>query len=826
MIFHYRSLRGFGCKWLETMISSKIWFLLLLFVSVWADQYAFDIGDQYGVGNISEFQQLSDNSLLWGPYRSALYFGLRPRIPRSLLVGLMWFNVDSYQGLGEMKHFYEQGDDMRKANWVQFDPRVGGRQVIEDNKCHVSIIIDFIKSEDGKSWGFKVKSKAHKGFEKVKIAYVFYGGLEGENEDGRTGLLELKNAKNELGYKEDIVLRGTSEELGLFEITVNRGPKTNRTPKRKPKHKELDTSRTHHVSLAVPDDNVWQAKGIFITMVQDSLKDLMENDPDFKEIPAEQAFVVRNIHKFEGNLHFVQNIFEGNCEFDVVYKNTETPENDQITFANLEKRVANGLSKVETKFKKHFELQPPFNQLDGYDKFADELVSGLLGGLSYMYGDHLVDRTSTLDEETFESTELVGSPEGPFELFTLVPSRPFFPRGFYWDEGFHMIPLLKYDSDLVLEIFKSWFNLIDDDGWIAREQILGPELRSRVPEKFQVQSPHILNPPTLMLAFSYLLEQLNVADFGSEMEPIEIDEIHDLGDVMLHDKRLLLEYAREIYPKLKLHFQLFRKSQKGVIDEFDRGTNEEAYRWRGRTLTHCLASGIDDYPRPIPADIAELNVDLLSWIGVMSRSMKSIAELLNLSDDYKQYLKIEEDVIANIEALHWNEKNSAYCDLTVDEDDENVHSCHKGYISLFPFLTKLIPESDTSKLERIVDLISDPEEIWSDFGIRSLSKQDEFYRTEENYWRSPIWVNMNYMILDALRYYKQHSDLSTEIGLKFSDAYSQLRLNLANNVKSQWDRTGFVWEQYDDESGDAKGAKNFLGWSSLIVLIMQMPESI
>jgi mannosyl-oligosaccharide glucosidase len=29
-------------------------------------------------------------SLLWGPYRPNLYMGIRPRIPDSLIAGLMW----------------------------------------------------------------------------------------------------------------------------------------------------------------------------------------------------------------------------------------------------------------------------------------------------------------------------------------------------------------------------------------------------------------------------------------------------------------------------------------------------------------------------------------------------------------------------------------------------------------------------------------------------------------------------------------------------------------------------------------------------------------
>jgi hypothetical protein len=35
-------------------------------------------------------------SLLWGPYRSNLYFGVKPRLPNSLVTGLLWLNADDY----------------------------------------------------------------------------------------------------------------------------------------------------------------------------------------------------------------------------------------------------------------------------------------------------------------------------------------------------------------------------------------------------------------------------------------------------------------------------------------------------------------------------------------------------------------------------------------------------------------------------------------------------------------------------------------------------------------------------------------------------------
>lgn len=47
--------------------------------------------------NVAAGKALND-SLLWGTYRPNLYFGTRPRIPESLLTGIMWFSGDNAQG--------------------------------------------------------------------------------------------------------------------------------------------------------------------------------------------------------------------------------------------------------------------------------------------------------------------------------------------------------------------------------------------------------------------------------------------------------------------------------------------------------------------------------------------------------------------------------------------------------------------------------------------------------------------------------------------------------------------------------------------------------
>ena len=57
------------------------------------------LGEDASQHVLSENAKASNDSLLWGPYRPNLYFGVRPRIPKSLMTGLIWAKVDSFQGV-------------------------------------------------------------------------------------------------------------------------------------------------------------------------------------------------------------------------------------------------------------------------------------------------------------------------------------------------------------------------------------------------------------------------------------------------------------------------------------------------------------------------------------------------------------------------------------------------------------------------------------------------------------------------------------------------------------------------------------------------------
>lgn len=699
------------------------------------------------------------DNLLWGPYRPNVYMGIRPRLPKSLISGLMWYRSDDLLGIQSIRHDVTNNDEVKKFSWTSFDPRVGGRQVIIDDKNHVNLTLDFVKSTDGSSWDLTVSGAQPPG---GVLTLPLYFSLQSE------GSLELEGGLSPEGVKSDLTLRGKSKELGSFKIDVTEG--TGLHPKSD--HELADTfpsSFTRYTGLKIPEEHSWQGQDIYIALIQGRFEEIKQRFMTDREIPPWTAFGLPNVVLHEdSNFHILQKTFQGDFEFKIRYG------------GGTKKKPASVLKSNAEKFSKAFKLEAPFDDVE-HQEFASEVIGNLLGGLGYFYGDSLVGEGTA----------------PPHELFTLTPSRAFFPRGFYWDEGFHLLALIKYDPDLILEILTSWFDTMDEEGWIAREQILGNEGRSRVPEEFQVQNPLYANPPTPVM----LLAHLSHAP----------------------DHR---EYLSSLWPKLQTHFDWFRRTQRGLLAEYDRHPPyDEAYRWRGRTPTHVLTSGMDDYPRASDPNDGELHVDLLSWIGAMAESLADVASALDMEDEATKYKNIREEVVTNLVALHWSEETKTYCDVTVDEYEEDVHVCHIGYVSHLPFMLKLVDPKDTSKLSALLADLTNPSRLWSDGGIRSLSKDDPFFGTDENYWRGPVWVQMNWLTLDALQYYAQRaSDSSIRASAK--DAYSKLRVAVVSNVYSQWKKTSYVWEQYDGMTLGAKGARGFTGWTALVANIMALPESL
>lgn len=137
-----------------------------------------------------------------------------------------------------------------------------------------------------------------------------------------------------------------------------------------------------------------------------------------------------------------------------------------------------------------------------------------------------------------------------------------------------------------------------------------------------------------------------------------------LRDTHFEDREVARKYLNSIYVPLRRHYEWFRRTQRGQIKQYGRKAHSrsEAYRWRGRSETHVLTSGMDDFPRA-PAHAGELHLDLISWMGFFSRTMKDIAEFVGEDDDAETFAENEKAIIQNIDGISLR-LNGIACILT------------------------------------------------------------------------------------------------------------------------------------------------------------------
>ncbi|KAI0078991.1 glycoside hydrolase [Panus rudis PR-1116 ss-1] len=781
-------------------------------------------------------------SLLWGAYRPNLYFGMRPRLPQSLMTGLMWFGTQDYQSISKTRHACDQGDGLDSYSWTKYDAREGGVQVIKDSNNNVQLTTEYLKvpgGEHGGSWAARIKGEPIDVDRPSRISTIFYLGVDG------LGGLEMDTEEDDNGITGPISFSGSTAELDEFTVRITDGPDNTGITSGPHAHAFADRiDKTHVAGFRIPPGNIWQAKEHILQNIIKHANEIIAPYRDPSVGAPDPAFVLQLSDEiYSGStLYAVQKFFEGPFQFEVFFESASSKQ--KLTASALDEGMKALTTSFDARFDEVFPIPSNYqtSNLESLKSFSKAITSNLIGGIGYFYGTSIVDKgfayewdqEDDIDSEDEEEEKGAKLTE-PKALLTATPSRSFFPRGFYWDEGFHLLHIGEWDNDLSLEILKDWINLIDDNGWVAREQILGEEARSKVPAEFQTQVPTFANPPTLTMAVTAFINRLKSSPLGPSDQELGLDFgmggaqevlMKPAGDSpstalrsrFLSDPELSLSYLKSIYQPLKRHYDWFRRTQRGQIKQYGRKARSrtEAYRWRGRTKDHVLTSGMDDYPRG-PPHAGELHLDLISWMAFFTRTMRDISEFIGETDDTAAFIEIESAILGNIEDLHWSEENQMYCDVNVNDDDESYHVCDKGYLSLFPFLLSLLPP-DSPHLGAILDLLHDPEHLWSPYGIRSLSKSHPLFGQGENYWRGPIWIQMNYLALSSL--YKTYGAQEGPYQDRAKEIYAQLRKNVIDNVHKEFERTGYVWEQYDAVTGEGRRSHPFTGWTSLVTLII------
>lgn len=739
--------------------------------------------------------------LFWGTYRPHVYFGMKTRSPKPLLTGLMWAQQVATPGTPpRLRHTCEHGDGVGPYGWEYHDGLSFGRQHIQDGTLRLTT--EFVKRPGGQhggewSWRVTVEPQAS-GTSSLPLVSLFFYVVT----DGQEVLLPEVGAKGQLKF-----ISGHTSELGDFRLTLL--PPTS-PGDAAPKHGSYNVLWSSNPGLP-----------LLTEMVKSRLNSWFQHRPP--GVPPERYLGLPGSLKWEekgpsgqGQFLIQQVTLKVPFSVEFVFESASaqagrTQASGKLAGSQLTQAMESHVTAFQERFEKTFQLKEK-GLSPGEQALGQVALSGLLGGIGYFYGQSLV-----LPDTGVEGSEQTVDPAlfPPVPLFSGVPSRSFFPRGFLWDEGFHQLVVQRWDPYLTQEALGHWLGLLNADGWIGREQILGDEARARVPPEFLVQRAAHANPPTLLLPVLHMLE-------GGDSDD--------------------LAFLRRAFPRLHAWFSWLYESQAGPVPL--------SYRWRGRdpalpTLLNpkTLPSGLDDYPRASHPSATERHLDLRCWVALGARVLLQLAEQLGEAEAAAELgpLAASLEDPESLDELHWAPELGVFADFgnhtkavqlkprppeglvrVVGRPQPRLQYVDAlGYVTLFPFLLRLLDPS-SPRLGPLLDILADSRHLWSPFGLRSLAASSPFYRQRNSehdppYWRGAVWLNINYLALGALHHY---GHLEGPHQAQAAKLYPELRAKVVSNVLRQYQGTGFLWEQYSDQDGRGMGCRPFHGWTSLVLLIM------
>jgi len=851
--------------------------------------------------SLPQFSGSYASRMFWGTYRPGVYFGLRPRAPKSMIFGLMWLDPLRQDALSRIRHQAEMRDGLSKYEWLAHDGERFGRQGILDEGLNITtswVKIDDTtpsgrscdwddsgsrsgssSTSDGDRWSARIEAQPRQhqdkeGIEPIEknndqqgsaISFFLYMATE----DGSPIQLHPENVARTLGNFDSpgVVMTGDTHAVGEWQLCLSLPSNEKLIPRSPSTREEREEKQVERKNISETTEFSSSSSSSVVEMsfmglrtrhlhnlteaVHDGLVRSLYAQHDAGRNP--KTLSLTNRMDPGSNVAVIQITAMVPTTIDISFTSTRittmVDSDDVVVGAELTSSLIAAEAAFNSRFDKTFgTLTTPNGTKNalpvGTDAAARAALSSLLGGIGYWYGHSLVKvkNINRKKDETVEEEVLLKMWDAP--LYSATPSRSFFPRGFLWDEGFHQLLIYRWSPALSRDAIAHWMDLMTASGWIPREQILGEEARARVPHEFIPQSPDAANPPALFLPLAEMAERVSAAQ-----------------EERYRDRDPDIEFLRAAWPRLRTWFLWYTQTQAGPV--------AGSYRWRGRESENnmngdkvelnpkTLTSGLDDYPRASHPSPEERHVDLRCWMALAAHSLARVGDAVGAPrDQIAEFRAVAArlDDFEELKKLHWDEKRKHFADWGLhtedvklvsekhtldngDDDDRLIRQVnsppklqyvpHYGYLSLFPLIMKLIP-NESPILEQQIAHLRKESELWTPFGLRSLSTSSSLYNQyntqhDPPYWRGPVWINMNFLVLRALRGYQQQGGPYAEHAGRTAD---DLRSALLNNLVGQYSQRGYLYEQYDDISGNGKGCHPFTGWTALLTLIAGEKENL
>ncbi len=310
---------------------------------------------------------------------------------------------------------------------------------------------------------------------------------------------------------------------------------------------------------------------------------------------------------------------------------------------------------------------------------------------------------------------MIYSPEGIFKHRYSTPDR--WPhRGMWlWDSAFHAIGIRHLDASLAREILMAVFDGQRDDGFIS--------IRCNVDGR----ASEYTQPPVLCLAVEKILESMP-------------------------DKAWL----EKIFPKLEAYIEW---------DLHNRDTDGYGLlEWQieGNPLCRSGESGMDNSSRfdeAVELDATDFN----AFVTLECELLSKFAKTLGLSERAQYWSEKHQSLCNKINERLWNEEQGFYLDYNCKTGKQSPVMSSSGFLPL-------ICGAPSQKMaERLVAHLKNPQTFGTALRVASIAvNQPESYA--KDMWRGPVWININWLIIAALKRYgfdtlakELHSEIKSEI---------------------------------------------------------------
>lgn len=228
--------------------------------------------------------------------------------------------------------------------------------------------------------------------------------------------------------------------------------------------------------------------------------------------------------------------------------------------------------------------------------------------------------------------------------------------------------------------------------------------------------------------------------------------------------------------------------------ESARRSPDGLFRW-----FNGLESGVDNNPAVSddPADTTE-GVDLQCYVYREYLAMAALAVKLGAPSGARIYQDKARALAELVRQKMWSAQDGMF--LNIDARTGQFVRI-KTWTNFIPLWVGIATKSQADEMIRAHVL--NPREFWSPNGIRTIAATEPHYDPRSGYWRGPVWVLSNYLVMHGLENY----------------GYKKEALQLANETVALLLRdlrvTSGMNENYNPETGEPDAAGHFVSWDLL-----------